>query len=101
VRGTDLWEFCQIQYNYMDAENQAGTRGLMLRRSWSGVVVMEPLLGGRLADPPKEVLEAMQEQASSGLRRVGFAMAVDQPEVSVVLSGMSTWSRWSRICGGG
>jgi predicted aldo/keto reductase-like oxidoreductase len=92
VRGTDLWEFCQIQYNYMDAENQAGTRGLMLAAELGlGVVVMEPLLGGRLADPPKEVLEAMQEQA---VERTPAEWALqwlwDQPEVSVVLSGMST-----------
>ncbi len=92
VNGSDLWEFCQIQYNYMDTENQAGTRGLKLAASKGlAVVVMEPLLGGRLADPPKPVLNLM---ASQPVKRSAADWALqwlwDQPEVSVVLSGMST-----------
>jgi predicted aldo/keto reductase-like oxidoreductase len=95
VNGTDLWSFCQIQYNYMDTENQAGTRGLKLAAEKGlAVVVMEPLMGGRLADPPKDVLEAME---SFPVRRspVEWALAWlwDQPEVSVVLSGMSDMSQ--------
>ena len=91
VNGTELWSFCQIQYNYMDTENQAGTRGLKLAASKGlAVVVMEPLMGGRLASPPKDVLEAME---SCALRRSAAEWALqwlwDQPEVSVVLSGMS------------
>jgi hypothetical protein len=91
VNGSDLWSFCQIQYNYMDTENQAGTRGLKLAASKGlAVVVMEPLMGGRLASPPKDVLEAME---SCALRRSAAEWALqwlwDQPEVSVVLSGMS------------
>jgi predicted aldo/keto reductase-like oxidoreductase len=92
VNGSDLWDFCQIQYNYMDIENQAGTRGLKLAASKGlAVVVMEPLLGGRLVDPPKEVRESMAALPS---RRSPAEWALqwlwDQPEVSVVLSGMST-----------
>lgn len=91
VKGSDLWSFCQIQYNYMDTENQAGTRSLKLAASKGlAVVVMEPLMGGRLASPPKDVLEPMQ---SCALRRSAAEWALqwlwDQPEVSVVLSGMS------------
>lgn len=91
VNATDLWSFCQIQLNYMDTENQAGTRGLQLAADKGlGVVVMEPLLGGRLADPPADVLETM---ASSSVRRSPADWALqwlwDQPEVSVILSGMS------------
>jgi predicted aldo/keto reductase-like oxidoreductase len=91
VNGSDLWSFCQIQYNYMDTENQAGARGLKLAASKGlAVVVMEPLMGGRLASPPKDVLEAME---SSAVRRSAAEWALqwlwDQPEVSVVLSGMS------------
>jgi len=92
VNGSDLWSFCQIQYNYMDIENQAGTRGLKLAAGKGlAVVVMEPLLGGRLVDPPKEIVELM---AASSIRRSPAEWALqwlwDQPEVSVVLSGMST-----------
>jgi hypothetical protein len=95
VNGSDLWSFCQIQYNYMDTENQAGTRGLKLAASKGlAVVVMEPLMGGRLASPPKDVLEAME---SSSVRRTAAEWALqwlwDQPEVSVVLSGMSDMSQ--------
>ena len=90
--GSDLWSFCQIQYNYMDTENQAGTRGLKLAASKGvAVVIMEPLMGGRLADPPKDILAAME---SFPARRTAVEWALqwlwDQPEVSVVLSGMST-----------
>ena len=95
VNGTNLWSFCQIQYNYMDVENQAGTRGLELAADEGlAVVVMEPLMGGRLADPPKDVLEAME---SFPRRRSPVEWALkwlwDQPEVSVVLSGMSTMTQ--------
>jgi len=91
VSATGLWSFCQIQYNYMDTENQAGVRGLKLAASKGlAVVVMEPLLGGRLVDPPKDVREAMQ---SFPIHRSPAEWALqwlwDQPEVSLVLSGMS------------
>jgi predicted aldo/keto reductase-like oxidoreductase len=95
VNGSDLWSFCQIQYNYMDTENQAGTRGLKLAASKGlAVVIMEPLMGGRLTDPPKDVREIME---SSPVRRSPVEWALDwlwdQPEVSVVLSGMSTMAQ--------
>ena len=91
VNGSELWSFCQIQYNYMDTDNQVGTRGLKLAASRGlAVVVMEPLLGGRLADPPKNIREAMD---GFPVRRSPAEWALqwlwDQPEVSVVLSGMS------------
>jgi hypothetical protein len=92
VNGTDLWSFCQIQYNYMDTENQAGVRGLKLAAEKGlAVVVMEPLMGGRLADPPKDILGVMESYPT---RRAPVEWALDwlwnQPEVSVVLSGMTT-----------
>ncbi len=92
VNGTELWSFCQIQYNFMDTENQAGVRGLKLAAEKGlAVVVMEPLMGGRLADPPKDILESM---SNFPVRRSPVEWALgwlwDQPEVSVVLSGMST-----------
>jgi hypothetical protein len=95
VNGSDLWSFCQIQYNYMDTENQAGTRGLKLAAGKGlAVVIMEPLIGGRLADPPKDVRKAMERFP---VRRSPVEWALewlwDQPEVSVVLSGMSNMTQ--------
>lgn len=85
------WEFCQIQYNYLDTENQAGTRGLHLAAAKGlAIVVMEPLLGGRLANPPKPVREVLER---SPVKRTSADWALqwlwNQPEVTVVLSGMS------------
>jgi predicted aldo/keto reductase-like oxidoreductase len=95
VNGSDLWSFCQIQYNYMNTENQAGTRGLKLAASKGlAVVVMEPLLGGRLAAPPADICDLMERFP---VRRSPVEWALqwlwDQPEVSVVLSGMSTMAQ--------
>jgi uncharacterized protein len=92
LNGYNHWAFCQIQYNYMDTENQAGVKGLKLAVSKGlAVVVMEPLLGGRLANPPKPVQEVIR---GAPVRQTPADWALqwlwDQPEVSVVLSGMSS-----------
>ncbi|MGB8258956.1 MAG: aldo/keto reductase [Terracidiphilus sp.] len=92
LTGSDLWSFCQIQYNYMDTETQAGTKGLRLAAERGlAVVVMEPLLGGRLADPPADI-RALMDAHTPRRSAAGWALhwLWDQPEVSVVLSGMST-----------
>ncbi|QHQ61637.1 aldo/keto reductase [Anaerocolumna sedimenticola] len=91
IDGYDKWEFCQIQYNYLDINEQAGMKGLKHAASKGlGVVVMEPLLGGRLANPPQDIMEILDE---NGIKRSPSSWALqwlwDQPEVSVVLSGMS------------
>jgi hypothetical protein len=90
--GYDGWEFCQIQYNYMDTDFQAGTRGLKLAASRGiPVVAMEPVRGGRLAVPPAEV-GAVLDAPSPRRGPVQWALhwVWNHPEVNVVLSGMST-----------
>jgi hypothetical protein len=86
------WTLCQIQYNYMDTEYQAGTKGLKYAASKGlAVVVMEPIAGGMLAvTPPKEIQDIWDK---ADIKRTPAEWALqwvwNQPEVSVVLSGMS------------
>jgi len=87
------WTFCQIQYNYMDSEYQAGTKGLKYAASKGlAVVVMEPIAGGRLAMKQPAGIEAIWDKAK--IKRTPAEWALqwvwNQPEVSVALSGMST-----------
>jgi uncharacterized protein len=92
VDGYEGWDFCQIQYNYMDTDRQAGTEGLKYAAARGlGVVVMEPLLGGKLA---LDLPASRPVWDSAETRRTPAEWALqwlwNQPEVSVVLSGMST-----------
>jgi predicted aldo/keto reductase-like oxidoreductase len=92
IDATDLWTFCQIQHNYMDINTQAGTKGLRYAASKGlAVVIMEPILGGRLVNPPQPVQDIWD---SAPIQRKPADWALqwlwNQPEVSVVLSGMST-----------
>ena len=94
LNGYDQWDFCQIQYNYMDTDYQAGERGLrMAAEQGLGVVIMEPLKGGRLAievppGPVKEVFDRSQSPRTPAEWALQWLW--NQPEVGLVLSGMST-----------
>lgn len=88
VDGYDGWEFCQLQFNYVDVSNQAGVEGLEYAAAKGlGVVVMEPLRGGRLAVPP----ESVQRRLPADRTPVEWALDFvwDRPEASLLLSGMS------------
>ncbi|MBR6164479.1 MAG: aldo/keto reductase [Clostridia bacterium] len=83
------WDMVQIQYNFMDVNNQAGTRGLELAGSLGiPVVIMEGLLGGRLASAPDNV-QALYDAFPVRRSPVewAFRWLCNHPEVSVVLSG--------------
>ena len=92
VDGYDKWDFCQIQYNYVDRDYQAGTRGLRYAASKGlAVVVMEPLQGGNLAITPSPDIQTLWSEAKSQRSPAEWALqwVWNHPEVSVVLSGMS------------
>ena len=83
------WDMVQIQYNFMDVDHQAGTRGLELAGSKGiPVVVMEGLLGGRLSKAPENV-QALYDAFPVKRSPVewAFRWLCDHPRVSVVLSG--------------
>ena len=87
------WDFCQIQYNYMDEHSQAGRRGLhYAHQKGLPVIIMEPLRGGKLVTRlPQQALDLF---ASHSVQHTPAQWALrwlwDQPEVTCVLSGMNT-----------
>ena len=87
------WDFCQIQYNYMDEHSQAGRRGLNHAHGKGiPVVIMEPLRGGKLVshlpEEAKRIFEGYPVHHTPA--QWAFRWLWNQPEVTVVLSGMNS-----------
>ena len=94
------WDMAQIQYNYMDTGIQATTEGLRYAHSKGiAVVIMEPLKGGTLANPPEDALDIMRS-AEADRTPVDWALQFlwNRPEVSVVLSGMGSMQMVEENC---
>ncbi|MBR6407839.1 MAG: aldo/keto reductase [Clostridia bacterium] len=87
------WDFCYIQYNYMDERSQAGVEGLRYAaQKGIPVMIMEPLRGGTLASklPGEAVKRFEREQSEFTPAQWGLRWLFDQPEPTVVLSGMNS-----------
>lgn len=87
------WDFCQIQYNYLDENSQAGKTGLQYAGSKGiPVVIMEPLRGGKLVNNlPSEATKLFEKNERKWTpAEWAFKWLWNQPEVTVVLSGMNS-----------
>jgi predicted aldo/keto reductase-like oxidoreductase len=89
------WDFCQIQYNYTGENYQAGTAGLKKAAETMSVVIMEPLLGGKLVGGLPSEAAALFKQADPELSAAawGLKWVWNQPEVTLLLSGMNEQSQ--------
>ena len=87
------WDFCQIQYNYLDEHSQAGRRGLHHAHAKGlPVIIMEPLRGGKLVEllPPEAKWLMTDSLRNWSPAQWGLRWLWDQKEVTVVLSGMNS-----------
>lgn len=87
------WDFCQIQYNYMDEHSQAGRKGLNYAHNRDlAVMIMEPLRGGKLVSHLPEGAKRIFASHPKGYTPAqwAFRWLWDQPEITCVLSGMNS-----------
>ena len=90
IIGSYDWDFCQIQLNYLDINYQAGMKGYNLAKELGiPVVIMEPVKGGRLANPPAEIMDILENftDISPAQQALKFPLSLDN--VMTVLSGMN------------
>ena len=95
------WDFCQIQYNYLDEVSQAGVKGLKAAAEKGiPVVIMEPLRGGKLVNMlPQGARDAMKKSGRGwSPAEWGLRWLYDQKEVTVVLSGMNSVEMVAENC---
>lgn len=87
------WDFCQIQYNYLDEHTQAGREGLQAAAAKGiPVIIMEPLRGGKLVNLPDTALDALKASGRAWTpAELGLRWLWNQPEVTCVLSGMNSY----------
>ena len=86
------WDFCQIQYNYLDEHTQAGAAGLRAAaKKGIPVIIMEPLRGGKLVNLPDKAKQALASDSKGYTpAELGLRWLWNQPEVTCVLSGMNS-----------
>lgn len=84
------WDFCQIQLNYLDVNYQAGLKGYELAKEMGiPVVIMEPVKGGRLANPPEEVRDLLKDFTDLSPAQEALKFPISLDNVMTVLSGMN------------
>ena len=101
ILGDYDWDLCQIQYNYFDEHSQAGVEGLRAAgQRGIPVVIMEPLRGGKLVSMlPRKAEEAMEKSGRGWTpAEWSFRWLYNQPEVTVVLSGMNSGEMLRENC---
>lgn len=101
ILGDYDWDFCMIQYNYMDEHTQAGREGLQAAAARGvPVIIMEPLRGGKLVGMLPDKARKLIQDSGTGFSpaELAFRWLWDQPEVTCILSGMNSMDMVDENC---